>query len=178
MVAAGLLVPGGTVPLLPLLAGGILGAVLGDATSWWLGRRYGSLLIGRWPFTRHPALLCKGEAFFHRHGRLSVFIGRFFGPLRAVIPLSAGMLGMPARAFWVANILSALIWAPALLLPGSLTATAARLLAIPPQWRVAVGSGVILLSAIILYAAGRLGWLHAFGRWIGLSGIDGGGVDP
>lgn len=177
MVAAGLLVPGGAIPLLPLLAGGILGAVFGDATSWWLGRRYGSLLIDRWPFTRHPALLFKGEAFFHRYGTLSVFIGRFFGPLRAVIPLAAGMLGMPARAFWTANILSALIWAPALLLPGSLAVTVARLLAVPPQWRVAAGIGAILLGAIILYAARRLGWLRALGRWTGLSGAEAGDED-
>ena len=56
--------------------------------------------------------------FFHRHGGKSVFIGRFFGPVRAVIPLAAGIMRMPPRLFWIANVTSALVWAPMLLLAG------------------------------------------------------------
>lgn len=119
MVAAGLLVPGGTLHLFPLLSGAILGAVLGDAISWQLGLRYGHLLDSRWPFTRHPELLVQGRSFFRRFGLASVFFGRFFGPLRATIPLVAGILKMPPLPFWLSNIASAVIWAPALLLPGS-----------------------------------------------------------
>ncbi|HHH39751.1 MAG TPA: phosphatase PAP2 family protein, partial [Sedimenticola sp.] len=48
----------------------------------------------------------------------SVAIGRFFGPVRAVIPLVAGMMEMPPGRFFVANLASALVWAPAYLLPG------------------------------------------------------------
>ncbi len=69
--------------------------MLGDAISYWLGLRYGHLTETRWPFTRHPELLPRGYAFFDRHGVKSVFIGRFFGPLRAVIPLVAGITRMP-----------------------------------------------------------------------------------
>ena len=64
MVAAGLLVPDGTLPLFPLLSGAILGAVLGDGVSWELGRRYGHLLDNRWPFTRRPDLMTRGTASF------------------------------------------------------------------------------------------------------------------
>jgi membrane protein DedA with SNARE-associated domain len=42
---------------------------------------------------------------------MSVFLGRFFGPVRAVIPLAAGMMEMPSRAFWIANVGSAVPWA-------------------------------------------------------------------
>jgi membrane protein DedA with SNARE-associated domain len=56
--------------------------------------------------------------FFARHGGKSVFIGRFFGPMRAVIPLAAGLLRMPRFWFWFANIASALVWAPMLLFIG------------------------------------------------------------
>lgn len=119
MVAAGLLIPSGTLPLFPLLSGAILGAVLGDTVSWWLGLRYGHLLERRWPFSRHPELLEQGRKFFNRFGLASVFIGRFFGPLRATVPLLAGISKMRPLPFWLSNIGSALIWAPALLLPGS-----------------------------------------------------------
>ena len=63
-------------------------------------------------------MLTSGTRFFARHGGKSVFIGRFFGPLRAVIPLAAGVLQMPRGWFWFANIASALVWAPMLLFVG------------------------------------------------------------
>lgn len=118
MVAAGTLVHDGTVPVVPLLVGGIVGATLGDGISYWLGLRFGHLVPGMWPFRTRPELLTNGHRFFEKHGGKSVFIGRFFGPVRAVIPLIAGMMEMPAGRFWLANILSGLIWAPILLVPG------------------------------------------------------------
>jgi membrane protein DedA with SNARE-associated domain len=95
-----------------------LGAVLGDWVSYWLGRRYKYRMAGLWPLSRHPALLSRGEAFFRRWGAPGVFIGRFFGPLRAVVPLVAGICGMPALPFQIANVASALLWASGILAPG------------------------------------------------------------
>ena len=43
---------------------------------------------------------------------------RFFGPLRATIPVLAGILGMTQRKFTAWNVVSAMIWAPAYLAPG------------------------------------------------------------
>jgi membrane protein DedA with SNARE-associated domain len=67
---------------------------------------------------RNPELLPRGIRFFERYGGLSVFIGRFFGPLRAIIPLAAGVLQMPSGRFWFANVTSALVWAPMLIFVG------------------------------------------------------------
>jgi membrane protein DedA with SNARE-associated domain len=50
---------------------------------------------------------------------LSVFIGRFFGPLRAVVPIVAGMMKMTQWKFQVANAVSAIVWLPMLLVPGA-----------------------------------------------------------
>jgi len=119
LLAAGTLVPSGTVSIGPLLAGAILGALLGDACSYWIGRHFGGEIERVWPFRRHPEFIARGVAFFSRHGGKSVFIGRFFGPVRAVVPLAAGILRMEPARFWAANLASALIWAPALLLPGA-----------------------------------------------------------
>jgi len=118
LIAAGALMKGGTLPYLPVMVGSILGAVLGDWVSYWIGRRFGGSMARLWPFTRHRELLPSGIQFFERHGGASVFIGRFFGPIRAVIPLAAGIMRMPRGRFWVANIGSALVWAPMLLLVG------------------------------------------------------------
>lgn len=118
LLAAGTLVPSGVLPVAPVLVGAIAGAVAGDGVSYWVGRRFGYTVSRVWPFTRHPRLLPTGVSFFAKHGDVSVFIGRFFGPVRAVVPLVAGVLRMRPVRFWIANIGSALIWAPALLLPG------------------------------------------------------------
>ena len=145
MIAAGLLVPGGTLHLAPLLSGAILGAVLGDSVSWWFGRRYGHLLDEHWPFRQHPELLAQGETFFRRFGLASVFVGRFFGPLRATIPLLAGIAKMPPRPFWLSNIASAFIWAPALLLPGSAVVLLLDHLPASGFWKIVLGGLLLVL---------------------------------
>jgi membrane protein DedA with SNARE-associated domain len=118
LIVAGTLMSAGSLPYWPVLAGAIIGAVLGDSVSFWLGRRYGGGLCRVWPFTRNPDLLPSGMRFFAKHGGKSVFIGRFFGPVRAVIPLAAGVLRMPRGLFWLANITSAIVWAPMLVFAG------------------------------------------------------------
>lgn len=122
LIASGALVEAGILdPFLPVLAG-ILGAVLGDAISFWLGQKFGPQISNVWPFRQHPQRLESGIIFFERYGTASVFIGRFFGPLRAVIPLAAGILHMPTQRFYIANVLSAIIWAPVLIFAGDLLA--------------------------------------------------------
>src|SRR5580700_938122 len=120
LIAAGTLMSAGTLPYGPVMVGAVIGAVLGDSVSYWIGRRFGGAIAGLWPFSRNPDLLPRGIRFFERHGGKSVFIGRFFGPIRAVIPLAAGIMRMPRGRFWVANVTSALVWAPMLLFAGDL----------------------------------------------------------
>jgi membrane protein DedA with SNARE-associated domain len=123
LIAAGTLMSGGTLPYIPVLVGAVIGATLGDTVSYWLGRRFGGGISRIWPFSRNPELLPSGVRFFARHGGKSVFIGRFFGPVRAVIPLAAGVMEMPRGRFWLANFTSALVWAPMLLFVGDAVGT-------------------------------------------------------
>jgi membrane protein DedA with SNARE-associated domain len=53
-----------------------------------------------------------------------IFIGRFFGPLRASVPLVAGILAMPFWRFQFANFTSALVWAWVLLELGDVVSKA------------------------------------------------------
>jgi membrane protein DedA with SNARE-associated domain len=62
---------------------------------------------------------------FRRWGWAAVFFGRFLGPVRAVAPLMAGVARMAEWRFQVANVASALLWAPLMLLPGYATAVGA-----------------------------------------------------
>lgn len=120
MTAIGALIGAKILPMYPMMMWAIAGAVIGDLLSFWLGGHFHQNVRNIWPFTRYPQVLTKGEAFFERHGGKSVFLGRFVGPIRPVIPLIAGMLNMKPLRFFIADIPAAIGWAPAYMLPGIL----------------------------------------------------------
>ncbi len=116
------------IPVPALLAVGVCGAITGDALSYYLGRHWAGRIYQRPLFQRHPHWQQQGEQFFLRYGAFSLLLGRFVGPVRPFIPFVAGSLQMPARTFWWVNLLSALLWAPAYLLPGYWLGTQSELL--------------------------------------------------
>jgi len=118
MLAAGALIATGVLSFWPTMAWAVFGAILADGLSFWLGHRFKGHIRSFSLFARYPIVLTRGEDFFNRHGGKSVFFGRFVGPVRPVIPIVAGMMGMGQARFTLYNILSALGWAPAYLLPG------------------------------------------------------------
>lgn len=118
LTAGGALVASGVLGFWQVYAAIALGAVLGDAVSYWLGRLFGHHVPHVWPFRRRPEFLERSTRFFLRHGGKSVFFARFLGPLRPVVPLTAGMMAMPHHRFQVANLTSAVIWAPLMMAPG------------------------------------------------------------
>src|ERR1700746_1153195 len=102
LIAAGTLMAAGSLPYFPILAGAGLGAGLGDPLSVWVRHRSGGEIASVWPFTRSAELLPSGIRFFARHGGKSVFIGRFLGPMRAVVPLGGGVMRLRRDRFWLA----------------------------------------------------------------------------
>jgi membrane protein DedA with SNARE-associated domain len=61
-------------------------------------------------------------------GIAGIFIGRFFGPLRASVPLVAGIFDMPFWRFQIANFSSAFVWAAVLLTLGDVVARGIKLI--------------------------------------------------
>jgi membrane protein DedA with SNARE-associated domain len=104
-----------------LLAGGIGGA-LGYSVSYWVGLYFKDRVRTIWPFSSNPELLDRGHQFFEKWGALGVFLGHFFGPVRAVIPVVAGMVAMRQLPFQLANISSAFLWAIGVMAPGMIGA--------------------------------------------------------
>ena len=118
LVAIGGLISAGYLELWPTLFWAFAGAVLGDNLSFWVGVYMHRPLIRSRLYAKHRESFARGEAFFSRYGAYSVVLGRFVGPIRAVIPTIAGMMGMSGKLFFLVNFLSALAWAPAYILPG------------------------------------------------------------
>ncbi|SNB51026.1 membrane protein DedA, SNARE-associated domain [Arboricoccus pini] len=119
LLAVGALIGQANLPFLPIWLAAVLGATLGDWLSYWVGDRYKEGVARMWPLSRTPELLPRGYAFFQRYGWLGVFGGRFLGPLRASVPLVAGICAMPFWPFQTANLFSAVLWAFLMLAPGA-----------------------------------------------------------
>ncbi len=144
MIGFGALIANETLSFWPTVSWAIAGAVAGDGISFLIGRHFSDRISTVWPFSKHPQRLEQGIIFFQRHGTASVALGRFIGPIRAIIPLVAGMLAMPPKRFLVANILSAIAWAPLYLLPGIVLGTA---------FEQATGATLRLISFALLLVA-------------------------
>lgn len=115
LVGIGALIGASGIPFWPVWLAGAVGAALGDWVSYWFGYTFKDRIAHIWPLSRHPDLLPRGHDFMEKWGVLGIFIGRFFGPLRASVPLIAGIVGMPYWPFQVANFSSAFVWAFVLL---------------------------------------------------------------
>ncbi len=135
----------GHVPLAAVAAAGVTGAVLGDATGYLVGRRWGRRILGsalaRFIDQRH---LDRAERALVRRGVWAVFIGRFTVALRVMVPGLAGMAEMPSRRFLAANVAGGLAW-------GSLVATAGYLAG--NSWQAVAhyltGAGLVLTGGLV-----------------------------
>ena len=139
--------------LLPVLFSAFAGAALGDGLSYTLGRYANPWLQHRWPFTAYPSWHQHGANFFLRYGPLSIFAGRFIGPIRPVIPFVAGTFEMPTVRFFSVNLLAAALWAPATMLPGYWIGQSAE--ALLGHWQAlfypGLGLVVLILAATALH---------------------------
>jgi len=97
--------------LMPMVIAAGLGGAVGYAVSYWIGLYFKDSIPSVWPFKNDPTLIPRGEQFFSKYGAWSVFLGHFVGPVRAVIPVIAGMFRMPQVPFQIANTISAFVWA-------------------------------------------------------------------
>lgn len=150
MLLAGTLIGSGVLDPLEVLVWCTVGAVLGDAVSYALGRRLGARVLRAPAFRDHRRAIARTRLFNRRFGVASIFIGRFFGPLRAFVPIMAGILQMKSWTFQTANFLSAIVWIASLLAPGYLAARS--LSGVSLELGLAIAAGVALTVAGVVVA--------------------------
>ncbi|TDB36807.1 MAG: DedA family protein [Actinobacteria bacterium] len=157
LLACGFLAHQGTLTLDAVIAAAIVGAVVGDNVGYAMGRRLGRawLLSAGAHVGLTERRLLRAEGFFERHGGKAVFLGRFIGYARALVPFVAGTAEMPRRTFFGYNAAGAILWS---------SAVAALGFSLGASWRLAekwlgraslvVGLGVIAV-ATALWLLGR-----------------------
>ncbi|WP_338036117.1 bifunctional DedA family/phosphatase PAP2 family protein [Halomonas binhaiensis] len=161
------------IALIWVIACAFLGAIIGDGASYTLGYRYRDQVTSMWPLSKHPEWLERGKRFFDHHGPLSVLLGRFVGPVRPIVPLIAGIMHMPPATFTWANVGSAVLWAPAYVLPGYfLGSTWDQWQALPKAlnpWLIGLGITVVVLAllfSLVRHHANPEGLLYRGLAWL------------
>ena len=94
-----------------------LGMIIGDTVSYVIGLIIGTR-IETWVPNQYQKQLSQAKQFMNKYGILSVALGRFLGPLRCLVPMTAGSLGMRFTIFAPVEILSAPVWTVLYVLSG------------------------------------------------------------
>lgn len=152
LLFTGGLIGAGNLSPITVLLWGIAGAILGDAISYWLGRWVGPTIL-RWPLVKQQrSTIARARLFFYQYGFWSIFVGRFLGPIRSTIPTVAGVMGMSQWRFQLANVLSAAVWVPLMLLPGYMAAKSVYMSGHANQLTLYLGGGIsIAVGVWLLY---------------------------
>jgi membrane-associated protein len=102
-------VGGLSLPLLIALL--ITAAVLGDALNYSIGRRIGPRV---WTFEQsrwfNRKAFERANAFYERHGAITIIVARFLPFVRTFAPFVAGVAAMSYRKFALYNLVGAVIW--------------------------------------------------------------------
>ncbi|MGA9574029.1 MAG: VTT domain-containing protein [Lysobacterales bacterium] len=150
----GALISLGALDMWPIWLWGSVGAFTGDIVSYAIGHRYRGRLAVTWPFSKFPRMLERGRDYFNVHGPKSVVIGRFIGPLRPVIPVTAGMMGLTPRRFLLVDIPACIAWTPSYLIPGMLFGAS---LEVASEYAGRL-SLVLIIGAVVLWLTWWIIW--------------------
>ncbi len=154
VVFAGFLSAQGFLDIGDLIWFAAVGAILGDGLSFYLGAKGTHFFRSENKFLK-AVHLERGESFFHKYGSKSIFLGRFIGPLRPIVPFVAGLSKMDKKKFLFWNIVSAFLWSASHLLLGFFFGGA---LAALETWTTRVGYsiGIFFLFFLLLYVTKAL----------------------
>ena len=119
LLLAGVVAQQGKVSLTVCIACAVVGAILGDSLGYEIGRHLGPKMRSSWMGAKvGEERWKKAHEYLRRKGGRAIFLGRFVGVLRALVPAVAGDSRMPYRTFLMWNVLGALIASPAVILAG------------------------------------------------------------
>ena len=116
MPLAGFTVSKGEMELVPAIAAGVIGTMLGALPWYYVGKIAGETRIRQW-LDRYGKWIGisvedidKSKHWFYRHGTKAVFLGRLIPGIRTIISVPAGFSGMAMPQFLIYSTLGTLAW--------------------------------------------------------------------
>lgn len=130
--AIGVLVPGqnimllvggffgkqGNIELVWMIGIAIVGAMIGNALGYFLGKWYGEdflLKYGDWFGLGRTELKYLGKQI-EKNGAWFIIFGKFHGFTRSFVPFIAGSMGMKTGRFWLYNTIGSILWATTIII--------------------------------------------------------------
>ncbi len=155
LVVAGTYAAKGDLNLLYLNALLIPMAIIGDAVSYFIGKKSGPALFNR-PQSRlfKPENMKAAHAFYEKHGGKAIIVARFMPIVRTFVPVVAGIAGMPYRRFAAYNVIGGAAWV------GSMTLIGYFIGQVVPDIGKHIEK-VIIVVVFISILPGIIGWLRA-----------------
>jgi membrane-associated protein len=116
---AGLFAGNGDLNIFLLQALLIPAAILGDATSYFIGSRMGPALFNK-PDSKlfKPQHMKAAHDFYEKHGGQAIILARFMPIVRTFVPVVAGIGKMPYRRFAFFNIIGGISWVVSMTVAG------------------------------------------------------------
>ena len=149
VIVAGVVASQGRVNIGVLCIIVVVAAVLGECVGYAIGARYGKRLFALPLIRRRRAALEAALKALGERGAMYVFVGRFTAFFRAIMPALAGMSKMTYRRFFIANVLSAVLWGVGYCLLGYFAGGALDQIENSASW---VGIAVLILLILIIGA--------------------------
>jgi membrane-associated protein len=119
LFVAGLLASQGILPIIWLLLGACVAAILGDSVGYSFGLKVGRKLFEKGEsFLFKKKYLIQTEAFFAKYGSKAVVLARFVPIVRTFTPILAGVGKMKYSVFIRYNIIGGFMWSLMLILGG------------------------------------------------------------
>lgn len=143
------------------------GAILGDNSSYWLGRRYGMNLfyiLAKWPVFRKfvsDDFEEKGREFFHKRGAAAVFFARLCGPFSWIAPAFAGAFRHRYPRFFLFNVFGVIVGIGEFLVVGYLFGYHVEEIA---AWLRRLGIVPVLIVSFVLVWILRINYLRRLGK--------------
>jgi len=156
LITAAVLASQGHFSIVAVVAVAAAGAITGDNTGYWLGRKGGRALLERTPVVRDSfeRVLPPAERFFEKHGAKTVFVARFITVLRFTAGWLAGISRMPWRRFFIFDAAGGIAWSTAV----GVVAFEAGRAAADAIARYGLYAGVGIAMVIVLVFVGFRAW--------------------
>ena len=111
VILAGVLASTGDLHRVLVILFAAAGAIVGDNTAYWIGRKVGHRIVDRWFKGERRKQVDWAHKQVQERGGYLILIGRFIPGGRTAVTLSCGMLEMPWRRFIAWDVAAGLVWA-------------------------------------------------------------------
>lgn len=140
-----------------------LGAILGDQSSYLIGRLYGKKLFGRFKSPKRRRFIARGRLMIKKYGARFVFTSRFLGPVSWVAQAMAGTYKLNYFKYSIASVSSAIISISQFIVVGYLSALGFEFFGLSDVWVAAqafILENILLTLLIALLALAFIWWLQ------------------